>query len=611
MRDKLHKKLCVQVSPPNKAPPAFGVVTGADFVQNLTPAAKDITVQLSAPSDAFWRSMDDPNRDKTYLPASDMMTFHLRIKMVDESEVTHEAQCTALRQTLSRLRPGSRWPHDLAMHDLAPFLFPHGNLPSDEEDNEFADDATCDAIEGEERVSRMMGRLIETQRRAVRLALSQRVTVIQGPPGTGKTHTAAAICMAWIVAYPEERCLAVADSNAAADNLCIALRERGVHQMRVGAGAADQLETMTELPLHKEWLEARNERIDKGNRNASGREKTMRRKMEQEALHGRNIDVIVTTCVGSAHASLKGWEFERVIVDECTQSVQPSSLIPVQLGCRQLVLVGDHKQLPPTLLHQNAENSDYAVSLFEHIISRRERWSVMLDVQRRMHPSISAFPNAHFYGGKLSDGVNTMQRGPCPGELNWPSDSHFVALVDVQSRELTVGTSHLNHQEAQAVKSVVDHLLGRSCNGDQIGVITPYLAQKQKIIDVFENRHKYRGIKIHTVDGFQGSERDVMVFSAVRANPWGGLGFLQDPRRVNVMLTRAKRGLVVIGNARTMEAAGKHTHGAEDGAHGLWPTWVAEQRRLNCVTILGKLVGPRVRFTGTDVYDGLGSRPFD
>lgn len=196
----------------------------------------------------------------------------------------------------------------------------------------------------------------------------------------------------------------------------------------------------------------------------------------------------------------------------------------------------------------------------------------MLDIQYRMHPAIALFPSTEFYDGKLRNGVSAQDR-EAPKGFDWPCNQKPVAFLEMQDSclEKSRRSSKLNDFEAQEVSRLIRELSNAgdvSCS--QIGVVTPYRAQLERISELISEYGS--DIAVRTVDGFQGQERDVIVFSAVRCNEHGNVGFLDDAKRMNVLLTRARRGLIVIGNRRTLS----HCE--------MWKKWIqwADRERLVC-----------------------------
>ena len=200
----------------------------------------------------------------------------------------------------------------------------------------------------------------------------------------------------------------------------------------------------------------------------------------------------------------------------------------------------------------------------------------MLTTQYRMHPVIREFPSARFYDNKLDDGCQSADR-PTPAGLLWPDWDNPLAFIPVDGVEQQdeEGSSRSNYAEAAKVLAIVQGLLepGDLTTRD-IGVITPYNGQVRVLADLFEQAggrnqgDRYEGLEIKSVDGYQGREKEVIVFSTVRANDTGEVGFLSDRRRLNVALSRAKRGLIIIGNPTTLR---------HNKTWNSWLEWVEER----------------------------------
>ncbi|CAN0547209.1 unnamed protein product, partial [Ectocarpus sp. 12 AP-2014] len=183
--------------------------------------------------------------------------------------------------------------------------------------------------------------------------------------------------------------------------------------------------------------------------------------------------------------SLSGKGFDTVIVDEACQATEPSTLIPLSLGCRRLILVGDPRQLPATVISQRAARLNLEVSLFERL--ERAGYPVhMLTVQYRMHPEIRAFPSARFYNGRLTDAPCVRDQAAIPAPSPSSEATGALALpplgpcfppfllVDVSSgSERRAGSSYQNPREA----SFVSAFLARLSGVVRVGVITPYRGQ--------------------------------------------------------------------------------------------------------------------------------------
>ncbi|MEJ6563114.1 MAG: AAA domain-containing protein [Euryarchaeota archaeon] len=441
--------------------------------------------------------------------------------------------------------------------------------------------------------------LNDSQRQAVESAIERRLTLIQGPPGTGKTHTAVHL-LSTFVTLGRGPVLATAESNVAVDNLLEGLLELGVKAVRIGrpVKVREHLRQATldaqieRHPLQEElaFVREQNAELRKNLGGLRGKEKGMaHREVNQNFKEMRNIEsnmissvldgaeVICATTIGVGHNLLRDRRFPVVLMDEATQASEPSALVPITRGCRQLVLVGDHKQLPPTVISKAAQAGGLGQSLFERLTECGVD-THMLTTQYRMHPTIREYPSARFYDDRLDDGCTPAERPPAAGFL-WPDWDHPVAFVPVEGSEIVddEGSSKSNLDEAAKVLSIVSGLLSA---GDltpaDIGVITPYRGQVSLLNDLFEQaggreeHGPFAGLEIKSVDGYQGREKEIIVFSAVRANDQGEVGFLRDQRRLNVAITRARRGLIVLGHPKTLR---------QDGTWRAWLDW-AEERGL-------------------------------
>ncbi|KAF7970397.1 hypothetical protein HWV62_24191 [Athelia sp. TMB] len=330
-------------------------------------------------------------------------------------------------------------------------------------------------------------------------------------------------------------------------------------------------------------------------------------------------DVICTTCITAAANALSVIDFPVVFLDEASMSTEPASLIPIMKG--HVALIGDHKQLPPIITSSEAQAGGLGISLFERLTEEGVVPSVMLDVQYRMHPAISRFPSSEFYHHSLHDGTIDAA-GNIPARLLPPSSSSLeadaqghrpsVVFLDHASAESMKDRSRVNHNEGSIVCSIVEDLLLQNpdLQGKDIGIIAPYAAQITLLTRMLTTHPAHRArfeaslgaararqlahVEVRTVDGFEGREKDVVVFSTVRCNAAGHIGFLADRRRLNVGLTRAKRALFVVGNMGTLKAARSGAGGAGVGRAGgeAWRRYAAFLEREGMVV---RLTGQRLQ----------------
>ena len=400
-----------------------------------------------------------------------------------------------------------------------------------------------------------------SQRAALEAALTRRLSLIQGPPGTGKTHTSVAIVRG-LLAMHTRPVLCTSDSNTAVDNLVEGLaRVGGINVVRVGRSEAVRPE-LSRFVLEKMFQD----------KTGNDRNTAMQRVLRQ-------ADVVCSTCSGAGSDFLEKLNFPAVLLDEASQVTEPSSLVPVSKGCHQLILVGDHKQLPPTVMCRDASLAGLSTSLFDRLTNIGVK-PYLLDVQFRMHPVVSRFPSDTFYGGKVRSGTPARER-PAPSGFDWPLKGVPVAFVPVTGpavRELRDASSYVNQAEAEAVMNVLHGLLlARELEPGAIGIVTPYAAQvrlirrllRQRGVPTGVDRVTGRpGVEVSSVDGYQGREKEVMIVSTVRSNDHGNLGFVSDARRCNVTLTRARRGVIVCGDPRTLCA--------DREVWGRWLAWAGQ-----------------------------------
>ncbi|KAI0838658.1 P-loop containing nucleoside triphosphate hydrolase protein [Hypoxylon sp. FL0890] len=251
-------------------------------------------------------------------------------------------------------------------------------------------------------------------------------------------------------------------------------------------------------------------------------------------------------------------KFRNVLIDESTQSAEPECMIPLVLGCKQAVLVGDHKQLGPVIMNKKAAKAGLNQSLFERLV-RLGFTPIRLNIQYRMHPCLSEFPSNMFYEGSLQNGVSAPNRIRKDVDFPWPvAEMPMMFWSNLGNEEISAsGTSFLNRTEASNVEKIVTRFFKAGVRPSDIGVITPYEGQRSYIVTTMQNtgtfkKESYKEVEVASVDAFQGREKDFIVLSCVRSNDNQGIGFLSDPRRLNVALTRAKFGLVIIGNPKVL-----------------------------------------------------------
>ncbi|XP_032387046.1 regulator of nonsense transcripts 1 [Etheostoma spectabile] len=402
---------------------------------------------------------------------------------------------------------------------------------------------------------------------AVKTVLQRPLSLIQGPPGTGKTVTSATIVY-HLARQGNGPVLVCAPSNIAVDQLTEKIHQTGLKVVRLCAKSREAIDSpVSFLALHNQTrnmdsmpeLQKLQQLKDETGELSSSDEKryrALRRTAERELL--MNADVICSTCVGAGDPRLAKMQFRSILIDESTQATEPECMVPVVLGAKQLILVGDHCQLGPVVMCKKAAKAGLSQSLFERLVVLGIR-PIRLQVQYRMHPALSAFPSNIFYEGSLQNGVTAADRVKKGFDFQWPQPDKpmFFYVTQGQEEIASSGTSYLNRTEAANVEKITTRLLKAGAKPDQIGIITPYEGQRSYLVQYMQfsgslHTKLYQEVEIASVDAFQGREKDFIILSCVRANEHQGIGFLNDPRRLNVALTRARYGVIIVGNPKAL-----------------------------------------------------------
>ncbi len=418
-----------------------------------------------------------------------------------------------------------------------------------------------------------------SQIQAIDHALAQaEFALIHGPPGTGKTTTLVELIHQ--IVLRDERVLASAPSNVAVDNLVERLLKRGLDVVRLGHPArlnpeviGASLEAKVEASADRVLLKTLRRDLDQLiTRLTKTRHHYDRKDIKQQIryvrrgirdLEQRVIDavidsaqVVLATNVGAGERKLDRRSFDWVVIDEAAQALECGCWIPLLKGERA-VLAGDHCQLPPTILSNQAAREGLNVTLFERLEAVFPEASALLTVQYRMHDAIMGFSSNEFYAGQLTShpsvAAHTLAdlEGVVDSEtLRRPLVIIDTAGFDAPEEEDEEERSRSNPGEVRIVKNEISRLIASGVSPRDIGVITPYRAQ----VRLLRREVDRKGLEIDTVDGFQGREKEVILLSLVRSNDRGEVGFLSERRRLNVALTRARRQLVVIGDSSTVSA---------------------------------------------------------
>lgn len=284
-----------------------------------------------------------------------------------------------------------------------------------------------------------------------------------------------------------------------------------------------------------------------------------------EDIYINSSNLICATCLGIASTTNNHFlntEFDFVILDEAARASSMELLIPLIRG-KKIVLVGDHKQISPTLERDILEklerdeivntdeiNKIYKKSLFGLMYEdAHDRMKTFLNKQFRMSPDISHVVSKYYYDGKLLDGENVYEKqhtleSILPKAFYWmdtPNTSQFL--------ERKENTSFYNEGEIQTIATVLQWLNSKLQVSKSVGIISPYKAQMNKLLEFIDvEQYPMLDIEINTVDAFQGREKNIVINSLVRNNKDGVVGHIRQDSRMNVALSRAQELSIFIGN---------------------------------------------------------------
>jgi len=444
-----------------------------------------------------------------------------------------------------------------------------------------------------------------SQNKALSKSINSEIFLIHGPPGTGKTTTLAEV----IKKHIGKKLLVTADSNVAVDNVLYKLKDFNV--VRIGHPAKIESNLMkysldVKIRRDKRYKEIEKliKRIDdlkylqnkktkkptpgrrrgmsdeeilnlaKANKGKRGIKAEWVKEMAEWLKIQQNInkiyekknnslkeimndiidtaDVVFATNSAAGGDFLERKEFDVVFIDEAAQAMETSTLIAMIKG-KKVIFAGDHKQLPPTIL-SNDERLKF--SIFERFTFLYKNAYDTLEIQYRMNEKINNFSSCEFYECKIKtfDKIKNITIKDLGIEEN-ENFGGFEPLVFFDTKgkfleEIKKGSpSKYNPLEAEFVVKLVDSLIKAGSKEEFIGIITPYKDHEEYIKKIIKHN-----IEIKSVDGFQGREKEIIILSLVRANEKEKIGFLDDLRRLNVAITRAKRKLIIVGDVKTLNS---------------------------------------------------------
>ena len=370
------------------------------------------------------------------------------------------------------------------------------------------------------------------------------------------------------------RILAVAPSNAAADLIVERLSNFNKMELFLINAVSRSVSEVSEVVRERSLVAPNNEGF-----------------LLQSAEALLRYRVVVSTCMSGSCISAVGVDagsFSHVFVDEAGHATEPEVLATLggmlTADKSRLILAGDPLQLGPIIRSKLAATHGLATSLLERLVTEADDASspyfrpsgrgpypparmVKLLRNYRSHPEILTVPNARFYENELVAAADPLERSSLCRWPGWPTPSFPLLLHHVKGEEQREGNSPswFNTPEVVLVIDYVLRLLEWRQSGltvKEIGIITPYAKQVQKIKELAKRKGLDCALlKIGPVEIFQGDERRVIILSTVRSQLISyerfdtkfNLGFVHQPKRLNVALTRAKQGLIIVGNAELLE----------------------------------------------------------
>jgi ATP-dependent RNA/DNA helicase IGHMBP2 len=413
--------------------------------------------------------------------------------------------------------------------------------------------------------------LNESQQQAVMAILqNENITIVHGPPGTGKTTTLVEAIIQLVKAG--EKILVSAPSNTAVDNIAKGLIAENLKVLRVGNTSkvdetifmhtpegklnnSKQLKEIKQLKIRAEELRKMAlkykrsfGKAEREQRNLLFKEvKNIRTEIKKLQVYNEEklyteADIILGTPVGLYDVKINHLTFNTLLIDEAGQCIEPLAWCIFPLA-QKYVLAGDHLQLPPTVLSNEAARLGLNKSILEISIATVEN-IFLLNTQYRMREAIAGFSSNYFYNGLLQSAQHLNNTG-----------AHIFFIDTAGSgyneKHGTDGSSLQNEGELQIVVKLIET---QSLEPLHTAFISPYAGQVAAAKDILPKQ-----MRISTIDSFQGQEKEIIILSLVRSNDDGDIGFLKDYRRMNVAITRAKEKLFVIGDSATIGADAFYT----------------------------------------------------
>ncbi|KAL4218612.1 Helicase MOV-10 [Mactra antiquata] len=416
--------------------------------------------------------------------------------------------------------------------------------------------------------------------------------MIFGPPGTGKTVTVTEAIRQVYHGQPEAKILICCPENTAADYIMKKLINKNI------PGTVQMKDIYRMYATSRDFRSVPNEIKESNRYNYDKTDDDFFYPSQTELKKIKILIVTLSTAGRLVSAPFPRNHFTHIFIDEAAHAVEPECIVPITglmdcktKNCPHLILAGDPKQLGPILRSLFSLNYGLELSLLERLMNDfpeyrksetsgyNTRFITKLVRNYRSHDSILEVPRSLFYDGELQACGDPMITN-CM--LTWPHLPNkkmpiiFHAVFGKSEREAS-SPSYFNRDEIAQVEKYLHLLLNDKKKGlkvlpKDIGIISPYRKQVQKLRDMIKKKNFGRTgeIIVGSVEEFQGQENKIIIISTVRSQdncvheePPDGehnikisitqLGFVRNPKRFNVALTRARSLLIVVGNPLSLE----------------------------------------------------------
>ena len=305
--------------------------------------------------------------------------------------------------------------------------------------------------------------------------------------------------------------------------------------------------------LHNNWVAKYHQNLLNENckhlqeyTDACERHRSIHQEIDRFALETADVIGMTTTGAAKYQHIIHLVKPKIVIVEEAAEVLESHIVSALNAGTQHLILIGDHKQLRPKPNEYNlAKKYNLEVSLFERLVLLNLP-SATLEIQHRMRPEIAQLVHPHIYS-TLINHESVLEYENITGA----SKNMFFIQHEFPEETDENLVSHSNLLEANFIPALCRYFLQQGYEPSQITIITPYTGQ---LLRIRKNMPKaeFFGVRVTAIDNFQGEENDIILLSLVRSNSEGNIGFLKEPNRVCVALSRAKKGFYCIGNFKLL-----------------------------------------------------------